>query len=139
MNNDIINVTQLNHIAKLQKLKEESVGQSSFVLKRARGADIASVCRSDLKFGFVRASRVLNSSTIDAKRINRSIEYAEADVSPGLSFVPIYVSTCQNDVFEDASFSFNADPTSQLGFSSHLPTIITTQTYSTTVASKRSV
>lgn len=86
---NVVTLNQPDHIAKLQKVSEGSVDQSSFVSQRARGAYIASVCRPDLTFGFAVCSQVVKADKIAARRLNKAIDRAKSDEDLGLTFVQL--------------------------------------------------
>lgn len=109
-------ITQEDHKSKLSKIAEQKIDKSEFVAQRARGAYIAAVCRPDLTFGFAHASQIVNPDATAFKALKKFIEHAKEQPGVGLKYVSIGTTTAKLVVFSDASFAFNADMTSQLGF-----------------------
>lgn len=112
---NVVTLKQPDHIAKVQKICEDSVDQSSFVSQRVQGAYIASVCRPDLTFGFAVSSKVVETDKIAARLLNKAINRCKSDEDLGLTFVQLDRKSIRIVVFADASIASNADLSSQLG------------------------
>jgi len=95
--------------------KATDAGQQ-YVVQRARGAYIASICQPEAAFDYSTAAQAQKPSPDDIGKLNMRINWQLANKSRGLRFVPVDLATAKVMVFTDGSFANNKDLTSQIGF-----------------------
>lgn len=107
---------QPKRIANLSKIREDSDTLENLVSQRARDAYVASIFHADLTYRFSVFAQVTIPDKDDNKRLNKAIEVAKANPDFGLRLVSLNPDSLRVVVFADASFTLNANMTSQLGF-----------------------
>lgn len=109
-------LSQPSHIKNLSADPQTPVDKLSFIAERARGANIAAASRPELLFRFSVCSQSVNTESLVVNHLNRFIHRAVTTVDTTLSFVSLNCKTIKLAVFTDASFAYNADISSQLGY-----------------------
>jgi hypothetical protein len=87
-----------------------------YIVQRARGAYIASVCQPEAAFDLSTAAQTTAPEEDDFKNLNVRIQWQIDNPQRGLTFVPIELSKAKLFIFTDGSFANNKDLSSQLGF-----------------------
>lgn len=90
--------------------------KDQYIAQRARGAYIASMCQPEASFDLSFAAQAVNPTEIDAKALNKRLEWQIANPKRGLKFVKLDVKTLQLVAFTDASFANLKDLSSQIGY-----------------------
>lgn len=116
MNDNKVSFSQLKHVAKLDKLGQDSVDDSHFVSQHACETYIASDFRPDMTFAFACASQVATLTKLDVKHLNKGVDLAKSNRSPHLSHIRLDPASLRIAVFVDANFELNANLSSEQGF-----------------------
>lgn len=91
-------------------------GPQRYLEQRARGAYLASKCQSEASFDLSIAAQVQKPGKEDFKTINMRLQRQLNNMSRGLSYISLDLTTAKLDAFTDSSFANNNDLSSQLGF-----------------------
>lgn len=83
-------------------LDESNISKSEFVSQRARDAYVAAVCRTDVTFCSMVASRGTNLDVNDVKALNKALSKCLENPNLGLRFVKLENSSLFIAVFVDA-------------------------------------
>jgi hypothetical protein len=97
-----------------QGTKEEI--QQAFIQQRARGAYIASICQPEAAFDLSTSAQHKEPGLEEAKTLNKRLEWQSKNISRGLNYTPLDLTTAKLYVFVDGSFANNKDLSSQIGF-----------------------
>ena len=138
-----LTLNQMQHCQNLRAVSLETVDLTSaqgvvrkqiptkeqYVVQRARGAYVATVCQPEAAFDLSTAAQVTEPMSDDIKKLNKRLEWQKENSSPGLTFVPLKVGVTPKIgetpktevllklvVFTDSSFANNADYFSQIGY-----------------------
>ncbi|KAI0994651.1 hypothetical protein K3495_g13530, partial [Podosphaera aphanis] len=87
-----------------------------YIEQRARAAYIASICQPEATFDMSIAAQFQNPGKDEVAAINKRIKWQIDNMSRGLTYVPLDLSTAKLYVFVDGSFANNKDLSSQIGF-----------------------
>jgi hypothetical protein len=87
-----------------------------YIVQRARGAYIASVCQPEAAFDLSTAAQTTTPGPDDFKNLNVRIQWQIDNPDRGLIFVPLKLEEAKLFIFTDGSFANNKDLSSQLGF-----------------------
>jgi hypothetical protein len=112
-----ITLTQKGQAAHLRTIDQaaENAAQQ-YVVQRARGAYIASVCQPEAAFDLSTAAQTTTPGPEDFKNLNVRIQWQIDNLDRGLTFVPLKLEDSKLFIFTDGSFANNKDLSSQLGF-----------------------
>jgi hypothetical protein len=83
--------------------------KNQYVAQRARGAYIATVCQPESSFNLSITAQVTDIQEIDAKQLNKHIQWQINNSTRGLTFIPLKMDSLSLLVFTDASFANNKD------------------------------
>ncbi|KAI0991655.1 hypothetical protein K3495_g16532, partial [Podosphaera aphanis] len=86
----------------------------SYIIQRARGAYISSVCQPQAAFDLSQAAQVTQPSSLQIDALNKRLKWQME--GSGLRFIKLNESELQITVFTDSSFANNSDYSSQIGF-----------------------
>jgi hypothetical protein len=88
----------------------------SYIEQRARGAYIASICQPEATFDLSVAAQHQEPEKSDIAALNKRLEWQIKNMSRGLKYIKLELSTAKLYVFVDGSFANNKDFSSQIGF-----------------------
>jgi hypothetical protein len=102
-------------------IRKQVSTKGQYVMQRARGAYIATVCQPEAAFDLSSAAQITEPSKDDIKKLNKRLEWQKENSSRGLIFVPLNTGIGTGKqlrliVFTDSSFANNADYSSQIGY-----------------------
>jgi hypothetical protein len=88
-----------------------------YITQRVRGAYIVTVCQPEAVFDLSSATQVTNPTDKDIMKLNKRLSGQKDNPSRGLCFIPLKTnSSLKLVIFMDASFTNNADFSSQISF-----------------------
>jgi hypothetical protein len=105
---------QTAHLRTIDITAEDAAHQ--YIVQRARGAYIASVCQPEAAFDLSTAAQTTTPTAEDFKSLNVRIQWQINNPERGLTFVPLQLEEAKLFIFTDGSFANNKDLSSQLGF-----------------------
>lgn len=105
---------QAKHLCTIDPEAEDMTQQ--YIMQRARGAYIASVCQPEAVFDLSIAAQTTAPSAEDVKALNARLKWQIDNQERGLTFVPLQLSCTKLFIFTDGSFANNKDLSSQIGF-----------------------
>ena len=112
INNNSLRVTQETHCEALDLVKTKE----DYIVQRARGAYIASVCQPEATFNLSIAAQTTSPTEDNFKLLNKCIHWQILNKNRGLTFVKLVPSQLRLIAFTDSSFANNLDFSSQIGF-----------------------
>jgi hypothetical protein len=95
---------------------EMATDKQSYVQQRARGAYIATICQPEASFDLAAAAQASEPTKEEIARLNKRIIWQKENVTRGLNFIPLDLSSMKLYAFVDASFANNKDMSSQMGY-----------------------
>ena len=90
--------------------------QHQYVVQRARGAYIATICQPEAAFDYSMAARAKDPSPEEIAKLNKRIQWQIDNAERGLRFIQLDLKKTALYVFVDGSFANNKDLSSQIGF-----------------------
>jgi hypothetical protein len=105
---------QTAHLCTINTTAKDAAQQ--YIVQRARGAYIASVCQPEAAFDLSTAAQTTTPEADDFKNLNARIQLQINNPQRGLTFVPLELNRMKLFIFIDGSFANNKDLSSQLGF-----------------------
>jgi len=112
-----VTVTQKGQANKLSLVDaKQDDAKQRYVVQRARGAYIASICQPEAAFDLSAAAQATDPNEADIKALNKRIQWQIDNKSRGLRFQELDLETAKLFVFVDGSFANNQDMTSQIGY-----------------------
>lgn len=87
-----------------------------YIVQRARGAYIASVCQPEAVFDLSTAAQTTEPTKEDIAALNVRLQWQMDNPTRGLTFIPLQLNRTKLFIFTDGSFANNKDLSSQLGF-----------------------
>ena len=112
----IVNLKNADLVSSRGTIRKSVTPKDQYIAHRAKGAYISSVCQPEAAFDLSYAAQIINPKEIDAKRLNKRLQWQLDKKNRGLRFVPLDLETLKLVVFADASFANNPDGSSQIGF-----------------------
>ncbi|KAF4471164.1 Ribonuclease H [Fusarium albosuccineum] len=111
------NCTQKGQADRLQLVDHTATDrQQQYIMQRARGAYLASICQPEASYGYSVAAQVRNPDEGDIAKLNKCIQWQLDNKQRGLRYQEIDLPTAKLFVFVDGSFANNKDLTSQIGY-----------------------
>lgn len=105
---------QAAHLCTINQATENAAQQ--YVVQRARGAYIASVCQPEAAFDLSTAAQTTTPGLEDFKNLNVRIQWQIDNLDRGLTFVLLKLKDSKLFIFTNGSFANNKDLSSQLRF-----------------------
>ncbi|KAI0998841.1 hypothetical protein K3495_g9356 [Podosphaera aphanis] len=107
-----ITVTQSSHCQKLSMVPQNDA--KSYIIQRARGAYISSVCQPQAAFDLSQAAQVSQPTILQIEALNKSLKLQMK--GSGLRFIKLNEAELQIIVFTDSSLANNIEYSSQIRF-----------------------
>jgi hypothetical protein len=120
-NGCIVKLNDKSHTVTLRQKKqgeklEMATNKQSYVQQRARGAYIATICQPKASFDLAAAAQASKPTKEEIARLNKRIIWQKENVTRGLNFILLDLSSMKLYAFVDASFANNKDMLSQMGY-----------------------
>lgn len=110
-------LTQKSQGARIQLIPLDQPDKSQqYVVQRARGAYIASICQPEASFDCSIAAQAQQPTDADIAKLNKRLQWQMANLDRGIRLRPMDLRKAKLMVFTDGSFANNADCSSQIGF-----------------------
>ncbi|KAF4470944.1 Ribonuclease H, partial [Fusarium albosuccineum] len=90
--------------------------KQQYVMQRARGAYIASICQPEAAFDYSVAAQICDPDDEDIARLNKRIQWQLSNKLRGLRYQAMDLEAAKLFIFVDGSFANNKDLTSQIGY-----------------------
>lgn len=115
--NGEVTCIQKGQAERLLLVDDKAIDQmQQYVMQRARGAYIASICQPEAAFDYSVAAQVREPDSEDIARLNQRIQWQLENKQRGLRYRAVDLATAKLFVFVDGSFANNRDLTSQIGY-----------------------
>jgi hypothetical protein len=101
---------------KIQLIDYDADFCQAYTEQRARGAYIASIAQPEAAFDLSTAAQHQNPAQADVIALNKRLEWQMKNMTRGLNYIPLELSTAKLFVFVDGSFANNKDLSSQIGY-----------------------
>lgn len=115
-NRDIIFI-QKGQAKRIEQVDHKSSTKNrDYLVQRARGAYIATICQPEAAYDLSIAAQYQNPTNEEILSLNKRLQWQMKNLNRGIKFVPIQLTHAKLFVFVDGSFANNKDLSSQIGF-----------------------
>lgn len=115
-NRDIIFI-QKGQAKRIEQVDHKSPTKNlDFLVQRARGAYIATICQPEVAYDLSVAAQYQNPTNEEILSLNKRLLWQMENLNRGIKFVPVQLTHAKLFVFVDESFANNKDLSSQIEF-----------------------
>ncbi|KAI0996915.1 hypothetical protein K3495_g11268 [Podosphaera aphanis] len=90
--------------------------RQDFLVQRARGAYLSTICQPEAAFDLSVAAQHQNPSAENIDQLNKYLKWQKENFNRGIRFIPLKLKHAKLFTFVDGSFANNKDLSSQIGF-----------------------
>ncbi|KAI0992846.1 hypothetical protein K3495_g15338 [Podosphaera aphanis] len=116
LKNGNVILTQKGQGKKIQLVKLENNCNKNYIIQRARGAYLASLCQPEAAYDLSIAAQEQTPQKSEITTLNKRLQWQLDNLDRGLTYIPLNLSTAKLFIFVDASFANNKDLSSQIGY-----------------------